>query len=80
MAGHAQEEAQVDTAVRVQKRQGRQGPLQDRHRQTLNLLFKKLFQSSLSLFEIFLINYVIVSINNQLGFTEFIFLEKTHVS
>ena len=44
------------------------------------LLFKKFSQSSLSLSEIFLINYVIVSINNQLGLADVISFEKTHVS
>ena len=44
------------------------------------LLFKKFSQSSLSLSEIFLFNYVIVSINNQLGLEDFISFEKTQVS
>ena len=42
--------------------------------------FKKLSQSFLSLSEIFLINYVMVLINSQLGLDELISFAKTHVS
>jgi len=45
-----------------------------------SLSFKKFSQSSLSLFEILLINYVIVLINSQLGLDDFMSFEKTHVS
>ena len=45
-----------------------------------SLFFKKFSQSCLSLSEIFLINYVIVSINSQLGFDDFMSFEKTQVS
>jgi len=45
-----------------------------------SLLFINFSQSSLSLSKIFLINYVMVSINSQLGFADLISFEKTQVS
>ena len=45
-----------------------------------SLFFKKFSQSFLSLSEIFLINYVSVSISNQFGLFDLRSLEKTHVS
>ena len=45
-----------------------------------SFFIRKFSQSSLSLSEIFLINYVIVSTNNQLGFADLISFAKTHVS